>query len=154
MTQEMLDITLEILLNLLATLALLGGLFFMIVGAVGILRLPDFYSRSHAAGKCITLGISGLLMALVLYIGVGGHTAVNEAQAALNVGEPGLESEAPVTAAVTKALLVIAFIIISAPVGSHMLARAAHLAGVKAWSGTLSDELAETSTAPEEASQD
>ena len=37
----------------------------------------------------------------------------------------------------------IAFVFVSAPVGSHMLARAAHLAGVGAWAGTLGDDLAE-----------
>lgn len=134
----------SIALNLLAAGAMLVGLFFMFTGALGVARLPDFYTRSHAASKCITLGICGLLLGLVLYMGAGldqpqsaSQAAILE-EAALEVGE-----EAPVTAAVTKALLVIAFVFVSAPVGTHMLARAAHIAGVPLWPGTLSDELAE-----------
>lgn len=133
-----------IFMNVLTLLALIAGIFFMFVGALGVLRLPDFYTRNHAASKCITLGISGLLVALVLYMAVGVYLPEGELHApvqeefAVQIGVP-----APVTAVTTKALLVLMFIFVSAPVGAHMLARAAHMAGVKAWRGTLSDELAD-----------
>lgn len=139
----MADQLMIISLNLLTAIALVGGLFFMFTGAVGVVRLPDFYSRNHAASKCVTLGISGLLVALVIYVGLGTNAPASTDQAevareaAAEVG-----SGEPVMAAATKALLVIAFIFVATPVGSHMLARAAHLAHVKAWVGTLSDDLA------------
>jgi multicomponent Na+:H+ antiporter subunit G len=43
---------------LLATILLILGLLFILLGVVGILRLPDFYSRLHAMGKCDTLGVT------------------------------------------------------------------------------------------------
>lgn len=43
------------------------GVFFMLVSTYGILRLPDIYTRMHAAGKAATLGISCLMMAAGLY---------------------------------------------------------------------------------------
>lgn len=139
----MLDQILITALNLLTALALIGGLFFMFTGALGLARLPDFYSRSHAASKCVTLGVIGLLGALVIYIGLGTTAPLNpeQAEVAREVSAEIGEGE-PVTAAATKALIVIGFIFIATPVGSHMLARAAHLAHVKLWEGTLSDELA------------
>ncbi|MEX1020602.1 MAG: monovalent cation/H(+) antiporter subunit G [Litorilinea sp.] len=45
------------------------GTFFMVVSAVGIVRLPDVYTRMHAAGKATTLGISSLLLAAAVYFG-------------------------------------------------------------------------------------
>ena len=41
---------------------LIFGLFFFVVGVVGIIRLPDAYSRLHASGKVATLGLFGLLL--------------------------------------------------------------------------------------------
>ena len=144
------DTILVILLHLLTAAALAGGLFFMFVGAVGIIRLPDVYCRSHASSKCVTLGIIGLLAALVLFVaslgsGTGTYAAAEvtqEATAEVEV-EKAAVGEAPGVVALTKALLVIAFVFTAAPIGAHMLARAAHLAKVKTWHGTLSDELEE-----------
>ena len=52
---------------LLVTILLILGLLFILLGVVGILRLPDFYSRLHAMGKCDTLGVALILLALALY---------------------------------------------------------------------------------------
>ena len=143
----MIDDLVSIAANLLTCLALLGGAFFMLVGAIGLVRFPDFYTRSHAASKCVTLGMLGLLLALVLFVGdAANHPALTQAAGearAEMIAEAGEAGERPTTAAVTKALLVVAFVFIAAPVGSHALARAAHRAGVKVWHGTLGDELAE-----------
>lgn len=51
-------------LDLLSWLALLGGLFFLAVGGIGLLRLPDFYTRLHAAGITDTLGAGLILLGL------------------------------------------------------------------------------------------
>jgi monovalent cation/proton antiporter MnhG/PhaG subunit len=117
-------------LDLLTALALLFGLFFMFVGALGIWRLPDFFNRTHAASKCVTLGISGLLIAAVLHFAV------------LAISARGDDSVSALTGAATKAVLVIVFTYTAAPVGSHMLARAAHLDGASKDARTLGDDLA------------
>ncbi|MFW6059779.1 MAG: monovalent cation/H(+) antiporter subunit G [Phycisphaeraceae bacterium] len=99
----------------LFTVAFLAiGLFFMFVGAVGVVRLPDPYNRLHGATKCSTLGLLGLLIATVVHIGD--------------------------LSLATKAVLTMLFIFASNPVGSHMLAKAALRDGVKKWHGTIDDE--------------
>ena len=97
------------------------GLFFMLVGAIGIVRFPDAYNRLHASSKCGTLGLLGLLLGAVFFIGT------------LTV--------------VDKAALKIVFAFVALPVGSHNLAKAAHLDKAKQWDKTLSDELAEDQSA-------
>jgi len=93
----------------------LCGIFFMFVGAIGVVRLPDAYNRLHATSKCSTLGIMGLALAAIFHVGT--------------------------LAVITKALMTIVFAIVAAPVGSHILAKAAHLDGMKPWDRQLSDEL-------------
>jgi monovalent cation/proton antiporter MnhG/PhaG subunit len=119
------------ILDVFTALALLFGLFFMFVGALGIWRLPGFFNRTHAASKCVTLGISGLLVAAVLHFAVLVLSARGEDAAPKLIG------------AATKAVLVIVFTYTAAPVGSHMLARAAHLDGAGKDVHMLGDELAE-----------
>ncbi|MEM6561777.1 MAG: monovalent cation/H(+) antiporter subunit G [Planctomycetota bacterium] len=118
---------LAIILNLLSAAALVFGLFFLFVGALGIFRLPDAYNRMHAASKSITLGIVSLLLAAVLHLSA----------------PDGDMSRADVIGAITKAILVIIFQFIAAPVASHMLAKAAHMDGAGQAPSTAADELAE-----------
>ena len=149
----MTDALITLVMNILACVALAGGLLFMFTGGLGVARLPDFYSRSHAASKSVTLGIAGLLMGLVLYVAAGGRLPERMVQhtdmpgLANAIEESELVEQAPLPAAATKALLVLVFVVVGAPIGSHMLARAAHIAGVRTWPGTLSDELAEDRSA-------
>ena len=118
------------IIDILTVAAMLFGLFFLVIGALGLWRLPDVYNRMHAASKCVTLGISGLLVAAVLCFA---------AQHAAGGDEAAWES---LVGAATRALLVIVFQFTAAPVGAHMLARAAHVDGAARWKGTLDDELA------------
>ncbi len=113
--------TTSIILDVLATLFLLGGLFFMFVGVVGLHRFPDPYGKLHAVTKCATLGLLGMLLAVMIHIGV--------------------------VSIITKAIMTIVFVFIANPVGSHMIAKAAHHAGYRKWEKTLSDELAEDKAA-------
>jgi multicomponent K+:H+ antiporter subunit G len=80
---------------------LLFGACFVLVGSVGLLRFPDFFSRLHAPTKATTLGLGAMLVASMLYFGVGR-------------GQPSLHE-----------LLVIAFLFMSAPVSAHLIAQAA-----------------------------
>ena len=54
-------------MDIVVTLLLIAGLFFFTGGAIGILRMPDFYSRLHPAGKLDTLGSLFALFALALF---------------------------------------------------------------------------------------
>jgi multicomponent Na+:H+ antiporter subunit G len=101
---------------LVAVLAVVGGLF-SLLGAVGILVMPDFYIRMHAASKAVTLGTACLLLA----VGVGFGTAD----------------------VLVRALLVTGFLIVTAPIAAHMIARAAYLADVPLEPGTIVNELRE-----------
>jgi len=56
----------------IASLLMGGGLFFFLVGTVGILRLPDALTRAHGAAKCDTLGAVLCLGALVIFNGFNG----------------------------------------------------------------------------------
>ena len=85
----------------------LAGLFFTLVSTVGVLRLPDIYSRSHTASQADTLG-AGFALAGVA-IALGWET----------------------TAAKTALLLV--FIFITNPTAAHAIARAADEEGVEPW---------------------
>jgi multicomponent Na+:H+ antiporter subunit G len=125
-----------ILLDILTVLAMLLGLFFMFIGALGLYRFPDLYIRMHAASKCITLGISGMLLAAVFHLSA---VSAGTDEAAYGAPMPGTTA----VGAGTKALLVIMFQFVAAPVAAHMLARAAHMDGVPQWEGTVGDELAE-----------
>lgn len=115
--------TTRMILDLLTVGAMVFGLFFMTLGAVGLWRLPDFYHRVHAASKGVTLGITGFLVAAMFNLST--------------------HQDATVVNIVTKVTLVILFQFVANPVGAHLLAKAAHLDGCPQWEGTLSDELAE-----------
>jgi multicomponent Na+:H+ antiporter subunit G len=127
-----------IILNVLTTLALIAGLFFLLVGALGVLRFPDVYLRAIAASKCVTLGITSMLLAAVFHFIVIGTTEVMHAEGSSAI------------AASTKAVLVILFQFVAGPIGAHMLARAAHIDHVHMYERTLSDDLMQD-TSPTEA---
>ena len=85
-------------------LVAVGG-FFLTVGTVGLLRLPDVYNRLHATSKATTLGAASIFLAGTAYYGPQG---------------PGLTS-----------LVGIVFLFMTAPTGGHLIARAANRLGVE-----------------------
>jgi multicomponent Na+:H+ antiporter subunit G len=95
-------------LQILGCLLVAGGAFFMVVAAVGAVRLPDVFCRSHAVGKAMTLGIILLLLAL--------GVLVKEA-------------------AWWKIFLAIGFQLATIPVASHLFCLVAHRKMVRRWSG-------------------
>ena len=76
------------------------GAFFLLVGAIGMVRLPDFYMRLHAPTKSSTLGVGGVLLASLLLGWSQGRFGVAE-------------------------LLITLFIFVTAPVSANLLAQAA-----------------------------
>jgi multicomponent Na+:H+ antiporter subunit G len=115
--------TLDLLLDLLAAgLVLVGGAFVLLAG-VGVVRMPDLFTRMQAATKGATLGAGCLLTAVAVHF-------------------RNLDVSA-------RAVLVIAFVFLTAPVAAHLIARAAYAVGVPLWEGTLRDELKDARSAPE-----
>jgi multicomponent Na+:H+ antiporter subunit G len=109
----------EILINILVALPMVVGVVFTLVTAIGLLRFPDPYTRAHAASKSSTVGVLGILLSVFL------HFWLVE------------EHFNP------RILLGILFLFITAPVGGHMMSRAAYFAGVKPSELTVKDELGE-----------
>ncbi|TVQ31882.1 MAG: monovalent cation/H(+) antiporter subunit G [Phycisphaeraceae bacterium] len=93
---------------------ILGGLFSLLAG-LGILRMPDSFTRMQAATKAGTLGVGCLILGVAIYFADLGDS--------------------------TRALLVIGFLFLTAPVAAYIIARAAYHIGVPLWSGTVIDEL-------------
>lgn len=90
------------------------GLFFFFGGTVGIIRLPDFYSRLHAAGKLDTLGSLAILFGLALYS--LNHYHLGDILTSL------------------KILLCMVFVFLASPTATHAIVDAGMNAGLKAWS--------------------
>jgi multicomponent Na+:H+ antiporter subunit G len=95
-------------------LVLLGA-FFNLITAIGIVRLPDVYTRMHASTKAGTLGVGCVVLACAIYF------------ASLAIG--------------AKAFLVIAFLFLTAPVSGHLIGRAAYFVRSPLWERTAIDEL-------------
>lgn len=96
--------------NVLIIITLAAGLFFFLVGVVGLLRLPDVYSRMHATTKCDTLGAGLILFALILYAGFSNASV--------------------------KLFFMILFIWITNPTAAHVIARASYRNKVRVCEGT------------------
>ncbi len=93
--------------NILTILLIVAGSFFMMVGSIGVVRLPDFFTRSHATSKSDTLGIMLIVLGLMVFEG----WCLNS----------------------LKLLVIFVFVALANPVGAHALARAALNYGIKPW---------------------
>ena len=100
-------------MTIAAAILILGGLFFYAVGVVGILRLPDFYTRLHAAGKCDTLASFLVLAGLALY----------------NLNDFNLAN----VLVSLKILAIAAFISVASPTATHAITEGALVSGVEPW---------------------
>ncbi|MDX2458423.1 MAG: monovalent cation/H(+) antiporter subunit G [Gammaproteobacteria bacterium] len=60
----------DLVLDILSWVCLLGGAIFLLIGAIGVLRFPDFYTRLHAVSICDTLGAGLILLGLMLQGGL------------------------------------------------------------------------------------
>lgn len=107
----------------LAALLMVTGAVFSLLAAIGVLRLPDLYTRMHAASKAGVVGAGLGLLALALASGEG--------------------------SVILRAVLGILFLLLTTPVAAHLLARAAYRAGHQPASITIINDLKrETGTAP------
>ncbi len=92
-------------------LCYIGALFF-ILGGIGLLRMPDVYNRMQASTKTTTLG----LMSIILGVGLMQPYWI------------------------IKAIVIIIFIALTAPVGASAMARAAYKSGIPLWEGTVHND--------------
>ena len=96
-----------------ASASLLLGAFFCVVGGIGILRLPDFYCRTHGASITDTLGAGLLLLGLTVH----------------EVGLIAAEGASPLNA--MKLIILLLFLFLASPTSGHALVKAAYGHGVK-----------------------
>ncbi len=106
-----------LVLDILTIALLAGGAFFSLTGAVGMLRMPDFYSRIHPAGKNDTLGVILLFSALAI-------ESIRHGYGWLPLGKLGL---------------IVGFLMISAPAATHAITQAAFLEGLPSWKSEPSE---------------
>ena len=92
-------------LDILAWILLGAGAVFSVIGGIGILRLPDFYTRMHAAGVTDTMGAWSILAGLIC---IAGWTLVS-----------------------AKLALIVLFLFLTGPTATHALAKTGWYAGVK-----------------------
>ncbi len=93
------------IVDVLSWLCLLGGGFFVLAGGIGVVRLPDVYTRAHAAGMTDTLGAGLILIGLMLQ---GGFTLIT-----------------------VKLILILIFVLYTSPAATHALARACLNGGIR-----------------------
>jgi multicomponent K+:H+ antiporter subunit G len=104
---------------IISVFLILGGLF-VLVGSIGLIRLQDFYVRLHAPTKATTVGLGCILIASIVYMyHMQGYVSINE-------------------------LLITLFLVITAPVTAHILAKVAMHHRVNVMQRTRNQHLIET----------
>lgn len=91
------------------------GTLFILLAAIGLLRMPDLYLRMSVTTKAATLGVGLILMGLALYY-----------------------METSIT---TRVSAIIVFLLLTAPISAHVIGRAAYFVGVPMWKKTKIDDL-------------
>ena len=101
--------------QVISQILLLIGAGFMLIAAIGVMRMPDLFMRMHSSTKSATLGVGFMMLGTAVYF-----------------------ADLAIT---TRVLAVVLFLFVTAPVAAHVIGRAAYFSGVPLWEGTLSDEL-------------
>lgn len=107
-------------LQIVISIPLIIGTFFIVVAGIGLIRLPDVFCRMHAAGKAGTLGIVMTLFAVMIYF--------------IAIPEPDYS-------VLIRGLLAIFFQFLTTPAATHLLARAAYITNYPLSDRTEVDEL-------------
>lgn len=101
--------------DIITTLLVAIGSVFMLIAAIGILRLPDFYTRMSAITKASTLGLGMVLLGISIHFDQIGVFA--------------------------KSFIIITFLLLTNPVGAHAISRAAYKQRIRLTGNTVIDEL-------------
>lgn len=105
------------IVQIISIIFIMIGALLSCVSAIGLIRLPDVYTRAHAAGKSSTLGVMFMMFGVFLFFLARDHHF-----------EPTL-------------LLAILFIFTTGPIGSHLIMRSAYYSGTKYTDSTVRDDL-------------
>lgn len=101
----------DIIIAVLATF----GVLIILLAAIGFLKMPDAYLRMCVTTKASTLGSGLILVAAAVFFGDGGVTS--------------------------RSIAIILFLLLTVPVGAHLIARASYFIGVKLWDKSIMDEM-------------
>lgn len=101
--------------DIMSDVLILTGAIFLLLAAIGVLRMPDLFTRMQSASKASTLGIACVLLALAFHF-------------------PGISVN-------IRVIGTIVFFYLTAPITAHLVGRAAYFVGVPVWKGTVIDEL-------------
>ena len=100
--------------DIVTAIVWLAGSMFALLAAVGVLRMPDVFTRMQASTKASTFGLACLL--------IGAAVQMGDFASFIRVASIG------------------AFVLLTTPVSGHVIARASYFAGVPLWEGTVLDE--------------
>jgi multicomponent Na+:H+ antiporter subunit G len=101
-------------MDLLTAIMWIAGSAFALLASLGVLRMPDVFTRMQASTKASTLGLGCLLLGTALQLGD--------------------------VASFIRVVSIGAFVLLTTPVAGHVVARASYLADVPLWEGTVLDE--------------
>lgn len=90
---------------ILTIIFMVSGLFFFMVGTIGVLRFPDVFTRAHSAAKCDTLGALLCMLSLIIYNGINFVSF--------------------------KIFLIIVFVWVTSPTATHLIAKAEYVKQLK-----------------------
>lgn len=91
------------------------GAIFILLASIGLIRMPDAYLRISVTTKAATLGVGLLLIAAAIHFGDFAIT--------------------------TRVMAIILFILLTAPVGGHLIGRTSYFTGVKLWEDSVMDDM-------------
>jgi len=103
------------MLELIVGTLLICGAVFVLLSSIGLIRMPDLFMRMSSTTKAVTLGVGFILIGSAVFFNETGITA--------------------------RAFVIILFLFITAPIGAHMIGRAAYFDKVPLWKETKTDEL-------------
>ena len=103
------------MIEIISGLFIIIGSLFVLLSSIGLVKMPDLYTRMSVTTKASTLGVGLVLIGTALYFGTIGIAS--------------------------RAFIIIVFLLITAPIAAHMIARAAYFDGVPLWKKTWKDDL-------------
>jgi multicomponent Na+:H+ antiporter subunit G len=103
----------NLFIEILTWICMLGGIFFVLVGSVGIIRFPDFWSRMHAASIMDSAGVILFIIGMMLY---SGFNLIS-----------------------VKLVIIGVFLFITGPTATHAVANAAFISGSRPLGGGMKD---------------
>ena len=109
----------SVIVDFLIGFFILAGAFLCLIATFGVIRLPDVYTRNHAASKAATLGVMFVLLGTFIYFYAhAGHFN-------------------------SRLILGIVFLFMTSPISGHLINRSAYRSGVKLWDKSVRDDLKE-----------